>query len=262
MDGDAAPGMSRASSFVGVAVDEMGEDEEADYRARVRAARSHGDGRSAVIVGEPVPVDPDFEAPVIAKKPEEHAQILEAMASNFIFSGLDEEQRAVLVDAMERREYGAGETIIRQGDDGDYFYLQASGSCLVLVDGQPVLTTTAGKSFGELALIHSAPRAATVVVGEDSDTVTAWAIEGATFKHVVMSMAEEKRRRFSAAIDRVPLLGGLAAADRSAVVDSLLPVAVSPGQVVVRQGESAPDRFYIVESGELKAVRLTRPYRD
>jgi cAMP-dependent protein kinase regulator len=232
----------------------MDEDEEAEYRARVRAARSRGDGRSAVIAGASVAPDADFEAPVIDKTAEEHAEISGAMASNFIFSGLDEDQRGVLVGAMERRAFSAGETIIRQGDDGDYFYLQASGTCHVLVDGQLVLTTTAGKSFGELALIHSAPRAASVVVAEDSEPVTAWAIGGDVFKHVVMSMTEEKRRRHAEAINRVPLLHGLTDTDRAAVMDCLLPVSVAAGGVVIAEGEDAPDRFYIVERGELKVV--------
>ena len=237
----------------------MNESEEAAVRARVRAARSRAraGGRGTVVLSEPVSLDEAFDPPVIVKTADEAAEISAAISGNIIFAGLDTDQRSVLIGAMERREFSAGETIIRQGDAGDYFYVQVSGTCQVLVNGAVVLETSAGQSFGELALLYDSPRAATVVVA-GADPVVTWAIDRRTFKHAVVATAIAKRRRFGAAVDRVPLLQGLPPNERGAILDCLLPVEAAPGAVLVAEGDTDADRFYIVDDGELMAVRLAR----
>jgi len=60
-----------------------------------------------------------------------------------------------------------GDTIIREGDDGDYFYVISSGLYDIYVnkDGngdKKVNTLENEGSFGELALMYSQPRSATV----------------------------------------------------------------------------------------------------
>jgi CRP-like cAMP-binding protein len=71
-------------------------------------------------------------------------------------------------DAEQLREAGTwiqvapGEEVVRQGEPGEYFYAVASGQLEVEKDGEIVATVKAGGFFGELALLHEAPRAATV----------------------------------------------------------------------------------------------------
>lgn len=69
--------------------------------------------------------------------------------------------------ALGRAHYAAGETIVRQGEIGDRFYIVESGS-VEIVQEQPdgaeerLSVRNAGESFGELALLHDAPRSASV----------------------------------------------------------------------------------------------------
>jgi CRP-like cAMP-binding protein len=62
---------------------------------------------------------------------------------------------------------GVGETIVRQGEPGDRFYLVASGSLQVRSEqpgGSVVLANLGpGDHFGEIALFFDTPRTATVV---------------------------------------------------------------------------------------------------
>ena len=51
-----------------------------------------------------------------------------------------------------------------------------------------------------------------------------------------------------ARVARLPLFAGVAPSRLEAVLGHVRPVAVVPGQVIVREGEPA-DRFYIIESG-------------
>jgi CRP-like cAMP-binding protein len=74
---------------------------------------------------------------------------------------------------MQRVDYRAGQTIIKQGDDGDYFYVIVKGKCQVTrdtplnKDGVKLAELGIGESFGEEALISDAKRNANVAMITD-----------------------------------------------------------------------------------------------
>jgi putative ABC transport system ATP-binding protein len=83
------------------------------------------------------------------------------------------EELTEISQKMLKERYTAGATIIRQGDEGDKFYLIREGSVNVLVkeaDAAPrhVATLGPGDFFGEAALMTGQPRNATVVANEDA----------------------------------------------------------------------------------------------
>lgn len=56
----------------------------------------------------------------------------------------------------------AGESVVTEGEPGDLFYVIGTGSLEVRVGGEAVRTLGPGQWFGELALLRSSPRTATV----------------------------------------------------------------------------------------------------
>ena len=70
--------------------------------------------------------------------------------------------------SLEEVAYQQGDVVIKQDDEGDYFYVIAQGECQVLrespakPEGVPVATLSKGATFGEEALISSAKRSSTV----------------------------------------------------------------------------------------------------
>jgi rhodanese-related sulfurtransferase len=74
---------------------------------------------------------------------------------------------------MQRTPYRAGEVVIKQGDEGDYFYAIVQGKCLVTREsplnqkGIKLAELGVGETFGEEALIAEAKRNATVTMLTD-----------------------------------------------------------------------------------------------
>lgn len=55
---------------------------------------------------------------------------------------------------LEHAEFGPGQEIFHQGDDGDRFYVVESGEAEVIGDGRLVNTIGSGDGFGEIALLR------------------------------------------------------------------------------------------------------------
>ena len=78
------------------------------------------------------------------------------------------------------------------------------GDVLITVDGNFSGKLEEGDSFGELALIHGTPRAATVTARTD---VKLWGIGRDSYRHILMEATVRKRTLYQELLARVPLLG-------------------------------------------------------
>lgn len=105
-----------------------------------------------------------------------------------------------LAQALERRSFAAGETIIQQGDRGDSFFAIGEGEVSVLIDGVEVATRQRPDGLGEIALLRRVPRSATVVAR--TDTVL-YELDGETFLAVVTGHESTRRRADAVAAERI-----------------------------------------------------------
>jgi len=154
--------------------------------------------------------------------------------------------------------------VITQGDPGDYFYVVEKGSFDVYVNpsgsfqggpngmGQKVGTIEAGGSFGELALMYNAPRAATVISAESNCTL--WALDRLTFRRILMESTFQRRRMYESFLEGVSLLRTLNQYERSKIADALETQKFPPGTTIIRQGDPGTS-FYLLEIGEADAFK-------
>jgi putative ABC transport system ATP-binding protein len=108
---------------------------------------------------------------------QEMVEICEFLKQCEVFSSLTTSALTNIAEVMEQESHPAGTILIRQGAEGDKFYLIKRGVVDVIVNqGQPneakVATLSKGQFFGEMALLTGAPRNATVLAVQDVDLYT------------------------------------------------------------------------------------------
>ena len=111
-----------------------------------------------------------------------------------VLNALSDDARRDMASSMTTAVYRRNETIMTQGEVGDNFYVILAGTCEVLINREGstnpnerinVRTLYAGEYMGEMALLHSEPRSATIVTSADP-TVCA-VIDKASFEVFVGS---------------------------------------------------------------------------
>mgnify|MGYP000476832801 CR=1 FL=1 len=108
-----------------------------------------------------------------------------------------------LIDAFDTSNFKAESTVIKQGDEGDLFYVVQEGKLEVMVStidpndesgnstqditvGVPYVS---GSSFGELALMYGSPRAATIRAKSDC---VLWYLDRRAFKGITGSYKQKR----------------------------------------------------------------------
>ena len=84
-----------------------------------------------------------------------------------VFDGLDGAEIRAIVDATKRKVFASGETMCRQGEEGQSMYFIVSGRVQISVqksgESRPVILNTLGPGhhFGEMSMLNRSPRTAT-----------------------------------------------------------------------------------------------------
>ena len=131
----------------------------------------------------------DFAAHATEKTPAQIARISDMTKANFMFQSLSHDQKTKIFQVITLRDVEAGESIIREGDDGDEMYLIDDGHFDVLKKNEDGVSsvvftyTTEGAAFGELSLMYGKPRAASVRAKSPGRL---WVISRLAFRAVLM----------------------------------------------------------------------------
>jgi cAMP-dependent protein kinase regulator len=86
-----------------------------------------------------------------------------------LFERMDSHEKDKLCDALRIEKHAVGSHIIKQGDPGEKFYILESGECVAMkvfspgTEAKEVLHYKRGDYFGELAVLHNEPRAASII---------------------------------------------------------------------------------------------------
>ncbi|KAL5572619.1 hypothetical protein UlMin_022216 [Ulmus minor] len=195
-------------------------------------------------------------SPAHRKTWEEEAHIERALHDHFLFRKLTDSQCHVLLDCMQRVEVKPGDVVVKQGGEGDCFYVVGSGEFEVFATQEEnngevpkVLqryTSEKLSSFGELALMYNKPLQASVRAVTSG---TLWALRREDFRGILMS--EFSNLTSLKLLRSVDLLSSLTILQLSHIADSLSEVSFSDGQTIVKKDEGL-SALYIIQKGQVK----------
>ncbi|KAJ9637959.1 uncharacterized protein PV06_04540 [Exophiala oligosperma] len=264
----AAAGGAAAGGLFGSWLGTQGTEETGEHPPPEPPTGKYAAGRRTSVSAESMQPDADsgnWKPPKHPKSPDQFERLKHAVAGNFLFSSLDEESFHLVLDALVEKSIPAPNIkVITQGDEGDFFYVIESGDFDIYINpsgsveagpegmGNKVGTIGPGGSFGELALMYNAPRAATVVSASKGGML--WALDRLTFRRILMDNAFQKRKMYEGFLEEVPLLASLKPYERSKIADALETVKFNAGDKIITEGEPG-DAFYLLESGEANAFK-------
>lgn len=174
-----------------------------------------------------------------------------------MFTALDKGEFKIVVDAIEEIKGGAGDAIIKEGDQGDCMYVLENGTldCTKIFKGntEPTLLKTyvPGEGFGELALLYNAPRAATITSKSD---YAVWKLDRNTFNHIVKDAAAKKREKYDNFLQSVSILKSMDPYERSKLGDAVIEQKYNKGDYVIKEGEEG-STFFLISEGEAIATK-------
>lgn len=238
--------------------DDDDEDDVADIPVVQNNAKPRGGNRRSSVSAESM--DPaKLKAQIsqvtnIPKSPEVTEKLLKVVSKSPLLRTLDPEQKEMIVKAFSGPETRkAGENIIVQGEIGETFYLLEEGTVDVFIkkggnDEIKVHTYQPGDSFGELAIMYNAPRAATCRVSP-GQTAVLWKLDRVSFKVIVVAAAMQKRETYKSFLTQVPILESLTEMEILTLADSLSEEVYKVGEIVCKQGDEG-NYFYIIKEGQ------------
>jgi ABC-type lipoprotein export system ATPase subunit len=160
----------------------------------------------------------------------------------------------------KRLNFGPGDTIIRQGELGQAFYVLLEGEARVYIQTPAntelqVNILRPGQYFGEMALIESSPTTATVLAASDSpvsvvaltpDQFDRLLEKSALFREQLQEVAA--RYRIRQRIDELAAIEG-----KGGLFEEGESLTFSPGELIFRQG-SQDKSLYLIQEGSVDIV--------
>jgi CRP-like cAMP-binding protein len=103
---------------------------------------------------------------------------VEDIAAVPIFSSLDADQLATIANWFDAEDVGEGVKLVGEGCHGYSFFVLAEGTASVTAEGEELATLRAGDFFGEVAMLDSGRRTASVT---STAPARSWSCSGPSF---------------------------------------------------------------------------------
>ena len=202
----------------------------------------------------------DLEKLYTEKTASEKARIADAIKTSVMFRNITDDQRNLIFGVMEHIPVKAGTWVIKQGSVGDRFYIIDEGKFEVRIVGDGETDDGTGGAlihvyegsvtkhlhpcFGELALMYSAPRSASIIARSDGHL---WGLHRSAFRQV-LAQAQGTRKELMKTLSAISIFKGLGEEEIQKLAVAYDEIAYGRGENIVEQGHYG-ETMYVITSG-------------
>jgi cAMP-dependent protein kinase regulator len=196
----------------------------------------------------------NYEKVNIKKSSDIRQLLITAVEESLLFNSMGEEEKSECVDAFIEQKYKCGDSIIKQNDVGNDFYIIGTGTVEVLLKtlgSKGYLSKghlSKGQSFGELALLYNTPRAATIIAQTD---VALWVLSRQTFVTISTYFKHQRLLKYQTFLQEVDVFKSMKKKQLLRVAEALEPEKHAAGDAIILQGEKG-NHFYLIAKGTVK----------
>ncbi|CAB9520491.1 MAP kinase-activated protein kinase 2 (Fragment) [Seminavis robusta] len=195
-----------------------------------------------------------WKAAAITKSGEQTEFLQAAFAEHFVFANMSSRESKFLISMMALKKCHKGETIIEQGQRGEYLYVLQEGAVQFVIDG--VAREQLGEKgtvFGELSLLYDCPTAASVIAHSDCHL---WRVSQLTFRRIKAAHALEGDKEKRDVITSVSFFKGLSNDLIYKLADSLFERKFKKDEILVIKGSEA-NTMFMVKEGWIRATDIS-----
>lgn len=181
--------------------------------------------------------------------------LLKSMKGNILFEGVSLFAKQAIVESMGPVQVESGDTIIQEGEEGSEFFIVESGSFGIFKSDQAeteraVGSCGPGSGFGEIAVMYSSLRTATVRATSEGKL---WKMERLIYQAIKMASMKHVEQRKNVALAGVPLLQSLPEETKGKIAEVMAMEEFNDGEYIIRQHEPG-GKFYIIDQGNVTVV--------
>ena len=176
--------------------------------------------------------------------------INDCLLSHFFMQYLNKQARIAIIEEMSLIQIDKNNYIFKQGDIGNYFYILQSGLAQLLVNNKKVKILRSGESFGELALLHDAPRSGTIKAITDCFL---WTLERKNFRKIVEHITKINYEENLKFIENVSILSHMEQYQKTILSTNIVKEEFPKGRIIVKKGEIS-SCLYIIKNGCVECI--------
>lgn len=188
---------------------------------------------------------------------EDHALIETCLLNHFFMRSLEKQARNEIIHEITLFKVKENIILFKQGSIGHFFYIIKEGEIDLLIDDKKIKTLKPGDSFGELALMHGAPRSGTVI---SVTSCKLWCMERRNFRKIIEHINDKNYCENSQFIDGINLFANIDKDLKNILAKNLIKVYYNEKQNIVKEGDLA-SCLYIIKEGEVDCVSNGRHVR-
>jgi hypothetical protein len=153
------------------------------------------------------------------------------LMTHFFMRNLDKEAREEIIKEMTLGEVEAGKTVFKQGALGNFFYIVKQGELDLYINDTFTKSLGKGESFGELALLHGAPRSGTV---KAKSTCLLWVLERKNFRKIVDHINQLNYEENVIFINSIPILSNIENDLKAVLASNFIKAFYEAGNYILR----------------------------